>query len=435
MLCERCHTTTGANDEACRSCGTPVRKLNRSWSKLARISIVTLVVTVFVVYVVLYNFDMIDFGFFEDVFTGAPAAAGEPVDFDPSEDGQYYDEGQTVYSEYVLPMRRSVEEQHALLEEIFEAVSAYVRDHSPSHPIISSGGWLYNAAKDAYVTVELLAGLNYLEYEQSAKAEGMLILYLRPMDLAAFEEVKLDGLGAASTERMTIFLAHEVPQGLALFSSHGQDLIFRESINKVFADYMSDNREISRPVSGDAVYRAVTAMVSSFVMDDIFVRYLAVDDVHGFIAFSTRGRVDAVQNFVLLLNGDEQGRPQLLARDFETTLHPVVAINGAAPSFNFDLMPDYDIARVELLGRDEALFADVLQTMVQNGQKDEEDEPLFVSVTHGFAYIVLADNSTFLGQHSAGGWSVVPVEGWRAAELTLVEFAAINPPLFLIWQN
>ena len=436
MLCHKCHTAMDAADDVCKSCGSSVQKLNRNWSKFARISVITLFIAAVGTYIALYNLDIIDLGFIGDIFESTVVAEETPpadVDYVGQET-----EDTTEGQEETAPQRRSEEEQQAILASILEATEAYVRDFSRLNPIISRLGYLHNASSGEYVTIERLVQIGSLGQEYLD--EDVLILYLRPRDLLQFNEIVFEGTPTAGQMvELTVFIGHETPMGIGLYSRFGAQIIFRENLNSLLLnDYNPDNGAILRPTAQDAVYLAVESMISDVNAGaDVFIRYLAVDDAHGFVAFSVAdgGQSQSITNFILALEyvNNELTGVRMLASDFETTTHPKASINQAAPNFNFGLMPDYDITSISLLAEDSPVFQDIIAVMEQNGQLEEEYLPVFMSAASTFAYIVRTDGETFFGQYS-DGWNIVEIGGWQAAEGLMADNVS-NPPLYIIWQQ
>jgi hypothetical protein len=423
-----------AGDDVCKSCGSPVQKMNRNWSKFAKISVITLIIAAFGAYIVLYNLDIIGPDFFGDIFGGGSVAVEEPLLPDAGYVGQETDETVDGHGEIAVE-RRSEEEHQVILSSVLEAVEAYVRDFSQFNPIISRMGYLHNFSSEEYVTLELLERMGYLGYEHLA--EDIRVLYLRPIDLNQFNEIAFEGAPAGQMVALTVFLGYETPTGIGLYSRFGTQAIFRENLNHLLVnEYNPNNGAILRPTAQDAIYHAVVDMITDVLPGtDVFIRYLAVDDAHGFVAFSTAGDGHSIINYIFsLVYEDGSTDLRVLALGFEATQHPKAAINGAAPSFNFDLMPDYDIANVNLLASNTAAFRDILATMEQNGQIEEGQLPIFMSVTPTFSYIVLAYENAFFGQNHGDGWSIVAVGSWRAAE-SLMADNVNNPPLYIVWQQ
>jgi len=422
-----------ATDTICKSCGHAVQKLNRNWSRFAKISIITLIIAAFGAYIALYNLGMINLNSITDFFGSASVVEEMPV----ADVGHVVQvpEGEVNVGGEIVPLRRDEEEQIATLSTILETVDAYIWDFSAFNPIISNMGYLYNAASNEFVTMELLAN-HGLDYEYLA--EDVFILYLRPMDLALFDEISFDGVSAAQMGFLTVFLGYELPAGIGLFSRFGTQMIFRENLNHLLINnYGSNNGEIFRPTMQDDIYHATVGMISGANPDeDVFIRYLAVDDVHGFVAFSLSGDKQVITNYIFVLEheNDTLVGVRVLATGFEATQHPKVAVNGAVPNFNFGLMPNYDIANVSLLSGDSPVFQDIIYAMEENGLIEEGDLPAFISATAGFAYAVSVLGDGFFIQRSGDSWNFMSVDGWREWEQLMVEHVN-SPPLYIMWQQ
>jgi len=423
-----------ATDTVCKSCGHAMRKLNRNWSKFTKISVITLIIAAFGAYIALYNLEIINLDFFANIFRATEVSEDAPVT-----DVDYIMQapmGETNDGGDIVPVRRDEEEKIAALSAVLAAADTYIRNLSTFNPIISSAGFLHNAASGEYITAELLVNQGNLDEEYLI--EDLFILHLRPVDLDLFYEVSFDDMSASQMGFLTVFLGYELPSGIGLFSRFGAQMIFRENLNQLLLNhYSSNNGEITRPTTQDDVYHAVIGMLSGANPEgDVFIRYLAVDDVHGFVAFSMSVDAHNIRNYVFELEYDnyQLAGLRILATGFETTQHPKVAINGAVPNFNLMLMPEYDIANIGLLDGSSSVFLDILATMEQNGQIEEDGEPTFVSATADFAYIVHTSGNVFFGQYGGHGWSIVPVDDWQTAEALMVDNVN-NPPLYIIWQQ
>jgi len=422
-----------AADDVCKSCGSPVQKLNRNWSKFAKISVITLIIAAFGSYILLYNLNIIDQDFFRNILGRTATAEEQPA----PEAGETRQETEDIMGENneIAAERRSEEEQLEILSSVLQAVDFYIRDISQFNPIISRMGYLHNVSTGEFVTMELLGRLDYLSEEYLA--EDMMILFLRPVDLVQFDEIDFEGIAAGQMVSLTVFLGHETPTGIGLYSRFGSQMIFRENLNHLLVnDYNPNNGAVFRPTAQDTIYSAVVSMIQDVLPGtEVFIRYLAVDNAHGFVAFSTAGDGHSIINYILALEHEEHGptNVRLLAQGFEATQHPKVNINQAAPSFNFEFMPSYDITSINMLASNSQAFQDILATMEQDGQLEEYEAPTFMSATPALAYIVCEQGNAFFGQYS-DGWSIVSVDGWQAAEILMVDDVH-NPPLYIVWQQ
>jgi len=448
MLCHKCHTSTDATDSICKNCGASLHKSGRNWSKFARISIITLVIAAFGVYVLLYNLNMIDFGFIGDIFGGSEAHAEETVPQESSETPpSSYDEAPGDEAP-VLPARRSEEEQLSVLGSILSSVDSYLATFQSVHPIISNMGYLYNAAAERFVTIESLVNQGFIDAVYAD--EDIFILYLRPMDFEGIEEISLpSGLNTLDSEAMSVFLAYERPTGIGLYSRFGHEIIFRENLNAIFEFYNPEIEGLGvfRPPDGSGVGAQLFAAAIRAVLehegldplgsrDYIDIRYLAADGMHAFAAVSFEGQSHIIHNYVLRLRDEEWGENwgyDVIAINVEMLIQPIVSINTLAPNFNLDLFPDYDISAVHLVPESILINDGILEPFIEMGLLQEEEMPHFISGTNAFAYIIINTFERFIAYHD-GGWNIMPVDDWRHAEQVLSEMT-VNPPLYIIRQE
>ena len=437
MLCQKCHTATNAGDVACNTCGVRLKKPGRTRVKVMRVAIVMLILVAFGAYFVLQHFDIIDFDPFESLFgSGTTIAAEEPppaVSTD-SEDAIFANIGNNEAEPTVR--RRNDEEHQAMLATYLTAVTAFINMHGHANILLSRAGFLYNATTSEFVSTSHLINLGFLD--EIFENEDVLVLYLRPRDLAHFDETELPPLSSANSDDLTVFLAYQTPIGLGLYSIHGSTVIFRESLNEVLTYYSPDNGEIFRPTMADAIYHLVLEMIvesrPALEQEQIFIRHLAADDAHGFVAFSTSVDTNTIANIIfsidLGLNLDEEYYTVLniiTAAAFEVTRMPTMVINSVVPNFNFDLLPLYDItpAGINFMDTDDPMFAALLAVLGDNS--------ILVSVSYPFAYVVTADGQALLGVYN-DGWVVEGVATWRAAEEIIAEHDGPRP-FYILWQQ
>jgi len=456
MLCEKCHTAidahdaSTANEAACSNCGTIAKKRNRKRSKAVRVVIVVFILAVFGAYFALQHLDFIDFDPMDMLFGGGTAAAPEevpPASAVDSEDANLV--GANNYETTTAVVRRSDEEHQAMLATHLTAVEAYINLHVHTNALLTLTGFLYNATASEFVSTSRLIDLGFLN--DSFDDEDVLVLYLRPMDLAGFNEVELAPLTPAVSEVLTVFLAYQTPLGFGLHSNHGTTMIFRENLNEVLTSYSPDNGEILRLTMASPVYQLVLEMITTLhpnvdggndVNEQIFIRHLAIDETHGFVAFSTSANTNAIANIIFAIDfvggyNEDYDESHYMVLNiittaaFEVTRMPNVVINGIAPSFNFELMPLYDIAppSINFMDVDEPMFVDLLATLEDMGVSST----LLVSASYPFAYIVTATGQALLGIYS-DGWQVEGVASWRTAEEVIAEHGGPQP-FYILWQQ
>ena len=430
MICKKCNTAMDALDETCKTCGETARKLNRNWSKFAKISVISLVIAAFGAYILLYNLGLFNLDFLNDMLATGGAQLEEQIPDDNIDNAQMPNEDIATLAP-IIPLRRDVQELNRVLAAIFDAVNSYMSSHSHFNPIITRMGYLYNATNGSLITIERLVDLGYLNSDYLG--ENVHILFLRPGDFSQFDEVELYGLLPMDASLLTVFLAYDNVEGFGLFSRHGEHIIFRENLNRLLAGYNPDfNGAIQRPGSGHPIYAAVMNVIESDISEPAFIRYLAVDDAHGFVAF-TIGQGQDITNYVFDINhGSDGGGIDITVRaaGFEVTQHPKVAINGAIVNFNFELMPNYDITNISLEPLHEN--SELIHALVYEEHLPYGHLPDFISLARGFSFIVY-NGISYLAQYN-DGWSIVEINGWQAAE-ELLGGNVNNPPLYIIWQH
>jgi|GEM_PF-1589684 len=443
MLCEKCHTATDAGDATCNTCGTRIKKRNRTRARIVRVVVVILILAAFGTYFTLQHFDIIDFDPFENLFGGGTSTSVEestpPIGTD-SEDANHVNVS-GGNAEAPPDRRRSDGEHQAMLTTHLAAVTAYVNLHVQTNILLTRTGFLYNATTSEVVDTPLLISLGFLE--DAFAYENVMVLYLRPKDLADYDEVEFPPLSPTDREVLTVFLAYQTPIGLGLYSTHGGTVIFRESLNEVLMYYSPDNGEVFRPTMADAIYHYVAEMIAELRFnseeqeqgqEQIFIRHLAVDDAHGFVAFSVASDINTISNIIFSIDLDEDYYTVLniiTAAAFEVTRMPTMVINSVAPGFNFELMPLYDIApvNIHLMDEDEPMFIDLLTTLTDINFSNA----LFVSASYPFAHVVTTTGQVFMGFYD-DGWRISGVATWHTIEDVIAASAGVHP-FYILWQQ
>ena len=459
MLCIKCNTATNADDTSCYNCGASVKRRNRTRSRIIGAFVVLLVLGAFAAYFVLQHLNIINFDFIDNLFGGNTAIISgaesgttyQPPTISTGDAGGETADTTTSSAATPTQTRRTEEEYHAMLSTYLAAVEAYIRINGQDNALLARTGRLYNATTSDVVTAELLMRLGFLD--ASFADENVHVLFLRPMDLIGFDEVELIGLTPREREQLTIFLAYQTPIGLGLYWARGNTMIFREHLNEVLTYYSSANGDVWRPTMADPIYHIVTDMIAAFHPDEqIVVRHMAVDDVHGFVAYSTLSDANTIANIIFRIDVHEdededesenignqtEAITVLIRRPFEATRMPLVAINEVVPNFNFDLLPLYDITptAIQFLDEDDPAFAALTGTLDAMGHSTH-----FISASYPFAYIITAGGQALIGQYHhldadvpASGWSIEQITNWRTAEEIISAFEG-RQPFYILWQQ
>ena len=414
MLCKKCNEVVQASEDVCKACGTPVFEAHniKRRPRVLRYIVVVAVLIASGAFVYLYMQDMINFDFF-----GGSAQADVEI---PGTDDDFFVE-QTQESdpeaEGAVSTVRDQATRQALLADVHAAAFSYVTQLSLAVPFISYGGYLFNQADGVFITAQVLAGIYTLELTEEHLEEEKLVLFLRPSDLAVFDEVNLP-----DTSQMTIFVGLETVTGVGLFSVFGYTEIFRENLNAVISSYLPLEGDALRPQALDAVFAATRAAVSQQESSSFDVRYLAHDDNFVFVTVSTRGQSHILRHHIFLRGA--AGLTHLLS-DFESARHPHVAINQAIPNFNFALLPEFILSQTHLIEVDEyGVFDHHFDPLLP---------PLFASAaaSPAVALVILPDVWQVM-RPMGDGMFVQEFYSWQETEAFLIQSGF---PLYILRQE
>ncbi|MDR2166853.1 MAG: hypothetical protein LBE35_03245 [Clostridiales bacterium] len=407
MLCRNCNGSIGPEDGVCKVCGHPVRKGAKNWPRFVKMAMVVLVLGAGVVFVVFYTQGRIDFGFLTDRGAAAapPVEAEIPAENIPAE----LPDPTAPQNVETVPIVRDEETRIEILSEIYVAATVFISQF-PQTPFISNTGYLFDLTNETLITVEMLSATGLIGYEHLE--EPKLLLFLRPADFAPFDEVEMP-----NSEQMTIFVGHETITGIGLYSSFGYQEIFRENLNEILLSYMPYGGEIVRPMSAHPIFQAALGNLNQMAGQDHDVRYLAFDENFVFVTVSRVGESHQLQHYVFRRDGDEIS---LMLANAEGARHPAQVINHAAPNFNFELLPYFEIGRNTLRVPDDAAF--ILEELRAANFIGADYEPEFAAVANFHAYLVFPGNQAFLGI-LGNDWVFRQVSGWQEAEELLWEWA------------
>lgn len=404
MLCKKCNTIIGSQDGVCKVCGHPARKGGRGWPRYAKIAAIFLVLGFSATFVFLFTQDRIDFSDFFNMGTETITNPEEtpPVSADDDTENSLMQTGYEASSTPTLILRSPEETRH-LLSQIHTAAVAFI-SQNPQTPFISQMGYLFDMANGRFMTpqVLMLAGLLGEEHLEDDK----IILFLRPSDL---------GLTGPD---MAVFVGHQTIVGIGLYGglAHGYMEIFREDLNEILSSYIQSEGDISRPTAAHPVYQAVAGAIAAHKNAEIDVRFMAASPYFAFATTSVQGASHQLRHFVLDINNNFE----IIAQNLENERHPTQAINKAAPNFNFNLLPPFNLNSTTLITAPPALLA---------------LEPQFVAATTAHAFLILPDGQAFLANFDANAqWILDPVANWQDAEISLLRNLHACPTYILKQQ-
>jgi len=379
-----------------------VRKGGKTLPTSVKMVLVVLVLGVCAVFLVLYATGRLDFEFLNR--TEQEAEQIESMD-DSNETGDAQNEQTPGQEADERPEIRDEAARQTILSEIHQVVRAYMGHVTP---FSSNQGFLHNLNNEEFITIEYLISHGLLTYRHAQ--DEKLILFLRPADLADFEELDMP-----NTAAMTVFVGHETTVGIGLYSIYGYQEIFRENLNSVLNSYIPRDTEIVRPMAGQPLYQSVlSALATREILTTLEVRYMAANDDFVFVSVATAGPYNHQLRHYLFAR--QNGDLTLLAHGLENEANIFQAINHIAPNFDF-LLPPAHMLRTRLLPPSDPIFAHLRDAVSEYGY------PAFMAATEHYAYILTQYGLSFLATLNQGGTilNMQTVLGWQGAEQILLQ--------------
>jgi hypothetical protein len=419
MICAKCKVATSDDDKICPHCGSPIKK----WAS-ASLVLECVVIVSFVLLSALFFYYQPDFFAtdldpeFQSVSRDvpeqdAPDGGNERPDATPTDIGE---------PEYEPSAPES-------LSEAFAEVSAYV-SQSPEH-FISKDGFLYDAAKESFVTPSDFGG-----------APDVLFLYVFPRSVSDYAEAGEFGSGGG----LSLVAALESDEGVTLYSNGERGFLYRESFNSLIESYGGYHGEIRRLDGLTEEYEQIMAAVLSYGMrgEAAYPRYVAADDSHAVIVLSFKSAPEKLTGYAL----EYTGRGYSVARaNFEESGNYQKAINAALPNLNLSLLPEYDLLALPEMKSD-------FPSLLENFPGGLDAPPEFVCGAEEFVYVVLDTGAAYLCRPNPNfisyiteapapyglplpepEWIASPVGGWSGALSLLRDLRPENPPEFILWQK
>lgn len=420
VFCKKCNNIVTSSEGVCKICGHPVRNGKSGLHKYTKFAIVGIVLILCGVFVVFYAQGRLDLSFIVNLF--------EPQITDVVDNGIYADTGNNVFiatdDDVDIAVVFDEEARLLLLSEVYTVASDFIEQFSAHFTLISNMGYLYNATENLFVTTDFLTGRNFLQLDVS---ENIIVLLLRPVDFADFEEVYLP-----YSNEMTLFVGHETITGIGLYSAYGYAEIFRENLNTLLLSYRPSESEIFRPLSSHRLYQDVVDLITNNNVQ-IDIRYMAANDDFVFTTVSNRGESHILRHYAFA-RGDDL---TILAQQISNERELITTINQAAPNFNFNLLPEFSLNRDSLVQVDEDVLMAQLRTSTLTDNAIMPDyPPEFIATRHFYAYLVFTDDGSKFLASLANDWVIRQVANWQEAEEIIIEnWGDINPPLYILRQE
>ncbi|MDL2248535.1 hypothetical protein LJB89_02445 [Tyzzerella sp. OttesenSCG-928-J15] len=425
MICKNCKTAVDDNLKDCPNCGSPINNNHNKW----KIVVAVLVVAAIVVAIYLNSVKQAELAEKEEPPVDAQQTE-EPAPSEATTQQPQPEPEPEVESEAPTPtsdadLNKPIEEIWAMLDETAICVADYYDTYSETVVYLSRNGYLYEDPSRAYVTVKDLEDLTDIDEEYLD--ESIMFFYVRPADLAEYSYLRV-----SNSDELKIFVGFETKDGFAIAAEGEQGgIITREDLKNLLEKYKWDHGEI-RKISFDSdefgdVVKTLTAYTGNESGFD--VRYMYRDDKYICVVASPKDKPMQINQYLLEDTGDIIN---VKLGNIEAFANYKKAINDYIPSFNQNLLPNYDLSvNIKYLASD---FNNIVDAMLSANFIEEKDLPLsFASGTSDFVYFEFESGKHFVGNLEENTWKMYPVESFETARELMW---AINKkaPVFIIKQ-
>ncbi len=429
MICRKCKTAIAETEKTCASCGS-----STSSKPLAIMLCAVLLGGLAFCYAAL-----------DSSFLGQQSVQADPIISQPettvkipkNELSNKVESMSVLKPEAKIPkyepnFGKKLDEVWEMVRNVANASKVYYDEYSKTKIFVTQNGYFYDVLAQSYVQTSDLSNLAEITHiDKKYENESVLLLFLKPSDLANFEQLELE---TTESDKLQLFAAYETREGYALATAEKDvGILTREKLYYVLEKYNNNNGEIIRLDKESWHTKEIENAISIYLRNEelLDVRYLAKNNKYAFAVVSQKGAPQQIKQFVVL---DEDGKWTVALSDFETLKEYKEIITENFVDFPITMLPPYNMFYDAKLIKSD--FSEVIATMIEDGIIGEEGSaPSFITGTDKFAYIEFPEDKKFIGyfMQDIKLWNIVPVSNYVEAEKILVDKTK-EPPLFIIKQ-
>ncbi len=419
MLCHKCRTAMDDKTPVCKYCGTLNHKM---FTKAATLSAFVFLSVAFASVAVLThkpsaNNVITDENVYVEIV---------PPDF-------YEDEAVNIIEDNEWKPQFFLEENLDDIKSMIKNVATVADIHKDTNSVtttfISNNGYLYDYNKKAYVSINEYfssqKALNVSEFLENKYLDyKLLLLYLKPSDLAQFRSLNIK---SGDDDELQVFVACETKEGFVIVSDQSPGgIIAREDLKSLLDSYNTKHGDVVRPKSENPEYVAIKNAVKKFAKldGDIDIRYMSADEKYSMVVISPKNNSSLLKGYVLAKNN---GTWSVTVSNFETMDRYIQSVKAHLPDFNTDLAPRYNL-HYEL--RQVKSDIDVNSLL-----SDESPEVSFVCGSRNYVYIELEDGQGLLGYKNNTFWHIYRIDNFLEGEAIMNSLSDTYSPYYIFKQE
>lgn len=420
MICKKCKTAVGENDNTCKNCGNNLKKGRNVW--------IIAVILIIAAFAVIYfagksgNGDNTPDDAIESPepdFT-SPASEvpnqGESASPEPTESEEPLPSGEA-------DLDRPIEETWEMIDDLIYSVSDYYKRYNETVSFVSKNGYLYDFPAKAYVFPEDLLDLTNMDSKYAK--EGALFFFLRPSDLKGYGDLRV-----SDSNELAIFVGYETSEGYAISSENESGgIIPQKDLKAVLEKYQWEHGSQKKyDKDSDELIKIIDAINRYDNSEKAYdIRRIKADDKYISVVLSEKGQPSALKHYIIEFSGDIYN---VILSGIEEQSTSETYINNTIPDFNMNLLPEYNVSSVSRYLKSD--FQNIIDIMTQNELIEESDLPLlFGSGTDEFLYFEFTSGKFFIGYFENDTWQLYLVNGFEDAE-SFMESIVGKPPLFIL---
>lgn len=435
MLCKKCKTSVNDTDEMCSYCGAKIGR-----GRYLRLGIIVSIPIVFLL-VNFYFMKSDNSGFASEAYeptaleTKEPEPTNGPLpedmdDEESAEPAEPTDPAQpsepTKSAEQAQPTKPPALDPYEITSDAAKAVAELYERFEVYSVYVSNKGYLYEYSSQNFITMDDLFEMT--ELNQEYRGEDVLILYLRPSDMARFSQ-----LTVTSRNLLEIYTAYETMEGFVIYSPEGYTgILHREDMQQLLQEYEYEHGQVKQVTYNSSDYEEMSYAIGAqyngpYSFD---YRYLFMDDKYALAVVSPKDDTTDLSMFVL---ENANNMWFIVLQDIENASKHRQYINEQIPDFNLEIAPDYNLS--SFMPYLQADYSDVVRSMKLNMQITEEDEPLiYASGVSDFCCLEFDSGRRFVGSLETDGlWYVEEIRHYADGVMFLNQ-KSNRPPLFILKQ-
>ena len=421
MLCKKCNTAISETEQICNYCGTDMSKIRKKQNHALIMTCGAIGISILLYFIspISENTNAEDVIEQDELDKPTHIQNEAPALQVKAMTQKVAEEIPTEAPNF----ERTLDDVLELVQSAAISVQEYYDKYNDEVLFITKNGYLFEIPANTYIKMDHLWGIT--SADPNILNEPILILYLKPSDLAQFEQLEIE-----MSKGLRILAAYETREGFAIASSDNiVGILPREDLSRLMEKYVVSNGEIIRPTLGSDTYENIFRTIRNYkgLSKELNVRYIAANDEFAVVIISEKGISSALEFYVLRKSNSDF---EVVTKDLQNEKSIPISINQKFPNFDYALLPQFNLNDMNNV-RDS--FPELLNILRDREIITQTDgQPIFTSASNGFAYFEFESGRKLLGYLNQNNeWEINLVSNYYEAEILMQKFDAMAPSYIL----